>query len=136
MKDLRDTYASTWITHGIVLRWNSFQLGYGSLSVTERHYASYMLIDGYQNPWIVADGCLPSDLCAALDEVAPPRLPLAPQTKNRLGIIEEFRLAPDLIHLDALALTLPRPFDLEQTLAFFAVSVSAGAPGRCDELTK
>jgi len=42
VKDLRDTYASTWITHGIVLRWISFQLGHGSLSVTERHYLSYM----------------------------------------------------------------------------------------------
>jgi hypothetical protein len=83
VKDLQDTYASTWITHGIVLRWISLQLGHGSLSVTERHDASYMPIDGYRNPWIVADGCLPSDLCAALDEVAPPRLPLAPPNQKQ-----------------------------------------------------
>jgi hypothetical protein len=41
-----------------VLRWISLQLGHGSLSVTERHYASYTLSDGYQNPWIVPAGCL------------------------------------------------------------------------------
>jgi len=66
-----------------VLRWISLQLGHDSLSVTERHYASYMLIDGYQNSWIVHDGCLPSDLFAAFDEVAPPRLPLAPLNQKQ-----------------------------------------------------
>lgn len=66
-KDLRDTYASTLITHGIVLKWISLQLGHGSVAVTERHYARYMAIDGYQNPWIVPAGAVPSDLFAALD---------------------------------------------------------------------
>lgn len=66
-KDLRDTYASTLITHGIVLKWISIQLGHRSVAVTERHYARYMAVDGYQNPWRVPAGCLPSDLFAELD---------------------------------------------------------------------
>jgi integrase len=66
-KDFRDTYASTLITHGIVLKWISLQLGHASVSVTERHYARYMAVDGYQNPWVVPDGCLPSDLLETLD---------------------------------------------------------------------
>jgi len=78
VKDLRDTYASTLITHGIVLRWISLQLGHGSLAVTERHYASYMLSEGYQNPWVVPKGSLPSDLFAVLDKAAPPLLQQTP----------------------------------------------------------
>ena len=66
-KDFRDTYASTLITHGIVLKWISLQLGHASVSITERHYARYMAVDGYQNPWAVPDGCLPSDLLQTLD---------------------------------------------------------------------
>lgn len=66
-KDLRDTYASTLITHGIVLKWISLQLGHGSIAVTERHYASYMALDRYQNPWQVPQGSLPPDLFAQLD---------------------------------------------------------------------
>ncbi len=66
-KDFRDTYASTLITHGIVLKWISLELGHASVAVTEKHYAAYMAVDGYQNPWIVPDGCLPSDLFAELD---------------------------------------------------------------------
>ena len=66
-KDFRDTYASTLITHGIVLKWISLQLGHASVSVTERHYARYMAVEGYQNPWIVPDGCLPTDLLSTLD---------------------------------------------------------------------
>ena len=66
-KDLRDTFASSLITHGIVLKWVSLQLGHGSVAVTERHYARYMAIDGYRNPWIVPDGENPSDLLAALE---------------------------------------------------------------------
>jgi integrase len=84
VKDLRDTYASTLITHGIVLRWISLQLGHGSLSVTERHYASYMLTEGYQNPWIVPVGCLPSDLFATLDKAAPPKLHQAPPSSKSI----------------------------------------------------
>ena len=61
-----------------VRRWISLQLGHGSLAVTERHYASYMLTEGYQNPWIVPDGSLPSDLIAVLDKAAPPLLQQAP----------------------------------------------------------
>jgi hypothetical protein len=52
---------------GIVLKWVSLQPGHGSLAVTERHYAAYMAVHGYQNPWIVAGGCLPPDLFATLD---------------------------------------------------------------------
>lgn len=66
-KDLRDTYASTLITHGIVLKWISLQLGHGSVAVTERHYARYMAVEGYQNPWIVPDGAVPGDLLAELE---------------------------------------------------------------------
>jgi len=66
-KDFRDTYASTLITHGIVLKWISLQLGHASVSITEKHYARYMAVEGYQNPWIVPAGCLPSDLFADLD---------------------------------------------------------------------
>jgi hypothetical protein len=29
--------------------------------------ARYMAVDGYQNPWLVPDGCLPSDLLGELD---------------------------------------------------------------------
>ncbi len=87
VKDFRDTYASTLITHGIVLRWISLQLGHGALAVTERHYASYMLTEGYQNPWIVPEGSLPPDLFAVLDKATPPRLQQAPPrnitTRNR-----------------------------------------------------
>ena len=67
-KDLRDTYASTLITHGIVLKWVSLQLGHANLGVTERHYSSYMAVDSYQNPWIVPDGCMPPDLFSTLDQ--------------------------------------------------------------------
>ncbi len=66
-KDFRDTYASTLVTHGIVLKWISIQLGHASLAVTERHYASYMAVDGYRNPWMVSEGQLPPDLFSALD---------------------------------------------------------------------
>jgi len=52
-KDFRDTYASNFIAHGIVLKWISLQLGHASVAVTERHYARYMAVDGYQNPWMV-----------------------------------------------------------------------------------
>ena len=74
LKDLRDTYASTLITHGIVLRWISGQLGHGSLAVTERHYAKYMAADSYTNPWQVPRGCHPSDLFAYLERSATVRL--------------------------------------------------------------
>lgn len=66
-KDFRDTYASTLVTHGIVLKWVSLQLGHASLAVTERHYAAYMAVDGYQNPWVVLPGQLPPDLFVELD---------------------------------------------------------------------
>lgn len=69
-KDLRDTYASTLVTHGIVLKWVSLQLGHASVAVTEKHYAAYMAVDGYQNPWMCPDGCLPPDLLAELDQWA------------------------------------------------------------------
>jgi len=36
--------------------------------VTEQHYAAYMAMDGYRNPWMVPDGGLPSDLFEMLDE--------------------------------------------------------------------
>lgn len=67
-KDLRDTYASTLVTHGIVLKWISLQLGHASVAVTERHYAAYMATDGYRNPWMCPDGCLPVDLFAVRDQ--------------------------------------------------------------------
>jgi integrase len=67
LKDLRDTYASTLITHGIVLHWISIQLEHGSLAVTERHYAKYMAVDSYQNPWIVPPGSVPSDLFTMIE---------------------------------------------------------------------
>jgi len=67
-KDFRDTYASTLITHGIVLKWVSLQLGHAAIAVTESHYAAYMLGGlGYQNPWMVPVGCLPVDVFAGLD---------------------------------------------------------------------
>lgn len=66
-KDLRDTFASLLITHGIVLKWISLQLGHSRVGTTEQHYAAYMAIDGYQNPWMVPPGCLPTDLFAELD---------------------------------------------------------------------
>lgn len=66
-KDFRDTYASTLITHGIVLKWISLQLGHASVAVTERHYAGYMAADSYQNPWMVPAGCLPPDLFVEMD---------------------------------------------------------------------
>jgi hypothetical protein len=66
-KDLRNTYASTLITNGIVLKWISLQLGHANVGTTERHYARYMAVEGYQNPWIVPPGCVPSDLFAELD---------------------------------------------------------------------
>lgn len=66
-KDLRDTFASTLITHGIVLKWISLQLGHASVATTERHYARYMAVDGYQNPWIVPAGSVPSDLFAMIE---------------------------------------------------------------------
>ena len=66
-KDLRDTYASTLITHGIVPKWISLQLGHASVGTTERHYARYMAVEGYQNPWVVPEGMVPSDLFATLD---------------------------------------------------------------------
>ena len=34
---MRDTFASTLITHGIVLKWISLQLGHASVATTERH---------------------------------------------------------------------------------------------------
>ena len=66
-KDFRDTFASLLITHGIVLKWLSLQLGHARVATTEKHYAAYLAMDGYQNPWMVPDGCLPTDLFAELD---------------------------------------------------------------------
>jgi integrase len=66
-KDFRDTYASHLITHGIVLKWVSLQLGHARVATTEKHYAAYMALEGYENPWHVPSGCLPTDLFAALD---------------------------------------------------------------------
>lgn len=66
-KDFRDTYASRLITHGIVLKWISLQLGHRKVATTENHYAAYMALEGYENPWHVAEGCLPTDLFAELD---------------------------------------------------------------------
>jgi hypothetical protein len=37
------------------------------VAVTERHYARYMAIDGYQNPYIVPEGCLPPDLIQLIE---------------------------------------------------------------------
>ena len=62
-----DTFDKVLVTNGIVLKWVSLQLGHGSLTVTEQHYASYMAMDGYQNPWMVPEGGLPSDLFERLD---------------------------------------------------------------------
>lgn len=67
-KDFRDTYASQLITHGIVLKWISLQLGHARVATTEKHYAAYLAIDGgYENPWQVPAGHLPTDLFAELD---------------------------------------------------------------------
>jgi integrase len=78
-KDFRDTYASTLVTHGIVLKWISLQLGHASIAVTERHYAAYMAMDGYRNPWMVPEGCLPPDLFVSLDRFAgTKRAPMTP----------------------------------------------------------
>ena len=86
-KDFRDTYASTLVTHGIVLKWVSLQLGHSSLQVTEQHYASYMAMDGYQNPWMVPEGGLPSDLFAQRDgwasRMAPKGAHMAPTDRKR-----------------------------------------------------
>jgi len=53
-----------------VLKWISLQLGHASIAVTERHYAAYMAMDSYQNPWMVPEGCLPPDLFTTLDGCA------------------------------------------------------------------
>ena len=45
LKNLRDTYASTLITHGITLQWIPIQLGHGSIAVTQRHCAKDMATD-------------------------------------------------------------------------------------------
>lgn len=66
-KDFRDTFASVLITHGIVLKWVSLQLGHARVATTENHYAAYMALEGYENPWIVPQGCLPVDLFAERD---------------------------------------------------------------------
>jgi integrase len=67
LKDLRDTFATLQVTHGIVLKWISLQLGHSNVGITERHYARWMAQDGYQNPWQVPTGGLPVDLFAELD---------------------------------------------------------------------
>lgn len=79
-KDLRDTYATTLCGRGINLRWISRQLGHGSVVVTERHYARFLGADGYQNPWIVPAGMLPSDMFAELERLVPQESPQLPQT--------------------------------------------------------
>ena len=66
------------------MRWISKQLGDGSVSVTERHYASFLATEGYQNPWIVPEGMLPSDMFADLESRVPqhsPRLPKIAEVK-------------------------------------------------------
>lgn len=82
-KDLRDTYASTLITHGIVLAWISAQLGHGRVAVTERHYARYMAVDGYVNPWIVPDGAVPGDLFVVLEAGNTKSAPRGTEVENR-----------------------------------------------------
>ncbi|MEE8580012.1 MAG: tyrosine-type recombinase/integrase, partial [Myxococcota bacterium] len=67
LKAYRDSFASWLVTHGIVLKWISLQLGHANVGITEKHYAAWMAVDGYQNPWQVPPGCLPVDLFAELD---------------------------------------------------------------------
>jgi hypothetical protein len=37
------------------------------VATTERRYARYMAVDGYQNPWIVPAGSFPSDLFTMIE---------------------------------------------------------------------
>jgi integrase len=62
LKDLRDTFATLQVAHGIVLKWISLPLCHSNVGITERHYARWMAHDGYQNPWRVPTGGLPVDL--------------------------------------------------------------------------
>ena len=70
------------VTHGIVLKWISLQLGHGNTGVTERHYARWMAQDGYRNPWQVPEGGLPVDLFAELDSWKATTKPLQATTRE------------------------------------------------------
>ncbi|MBW2698465.1 MAG: site-specific integrase [Deltaproteobacteria bacterium] len=69
LKDARDTYASTLVTHGITPWWIARQMGHlTGLRMLEQHYGRYMRVGAeYQNPWICPPGSQPPDLFAELD---------------------------------------------------------------------
>ncbi len=83
LKDFRDTFATLQVTHGIVLKWISLQLGHSNVGITERHYARWMAQDGYRNPWLVPTGGLPVDLFAELDSWNTTRTPLCATQKAK-----------------------------------------------------
>ena len=45
-KDFRDSYASHLLTHGVSVAWVSRQLGHASTGVTEKHYMTWINLDG------------------------------------------------------------------------------------------
>ncbi len=45
-KDLRDSYASHLLTQGVSVSWVSRQLGHASTGMTEKHYATWINVDG------------------------------------------------------------------------------------------
>ncbi len=67
-KDLRDTFASWLPTCGFPLGYISPQLGHSGVSVTARHYSRWAGGDAYRKPLELADGEVPADLLARLDE--------------------------------------------------------------------
>jgi integrase len=50
LKNLRDAVSTLPVTHGIVQKRISLQLGHSNVGITERHYARWMAQDGYPNP--------------------------------------------------------------------------------------
>jgi integrase len=70
-KDLRDTFASQFLTSGIQLGYVSRQLGHSNVSVTARHYARWAGGDAYRSPLEVCGDEVPADLLSRLSEKSP-----------------------------------------------------------------
>ncbi len=104
LKDLRDTFATLQVTHGIVLKWISLQLGHSNVGITERHYARWMAQDGYRNPWLVPTGGLPVDLFAELDLWHATPTPLYATHKVK---VPEINIETNIIHRSDTSLSWP-----------------------------
>lgn len=61
-KDLRDTFASHLISHGIPIGYVAEQLGHTNPAVTGEHYARWVNEDKFKNPTRVLEGQVPADL--------------------------------------------------------------------------